>query len=204
LLKVSRAPGLVDPATSQYAARDWIDNVDEAVICPENPERIHQRYRLALLYYEMGGSEWTICDSIGIERPRNIYDETGIHADDFCSGVPFLDKKNECEWYGMSCGDSYTDMEGEWLDTYFPLEVIDLRSGNLDGELFDELYGFEALKELLLSGNQKITGTLSEEVANLASLQSLDLHSTMLSGTVPEQALVKLKQLGRFFVFGTR
>jgi hypothetical protein len=53
LLKVSKAPSLVDPATSQYAARDWIDNIHPAIICPENWERVHQRYCLALLYYEM-------------------------------------------------------------------------------------------------------------------------------------------------------
>jgi hypothetical protein len=75
LLKVAKAPSLVDPATSQYAARDWIDNIDPAIICPENWERVHQRYRLALLYYEMSGGEWMLCESDSLlpGRLRNIY-----------------------------------------------------------------------------------------------------------------------------------
>ena len=206
LLKVSRAPGLVDPATSQYAARDWIDNIDPAIICPENFERIHQRYRLALLYYEMGGSEWTLCESDGRPgRPRNKYGKIGNGVAATCSGVPFLDKKNECEWYGLSCGDSYSDVEAESPDRYFPVEVIDLRSSNLTGELFDELYGFQGLEKLLLNGNRGITGTLSEDIGDLASLQILELQSNTLSGIVPETALLKLERLGKvLFVFDNR
>lgn len=64
LLTVSDALSLVNPDTSQFTARNWIDNVDAAIICPENPERIHQRYRLALLYYEMGGGDWTVCNAV--------------------------------------------------------------------------------------------------------------------------------------------
>jgi hypothetical protein len=193
----------VDPATSQYAARDWIDNIDPAIICPENWERVHQRYRLALLYYEMRGSEWTLCQSNNLpRRPRNIYRNVGNRAAvDICLGVPFLDEKNECEWYGLSCGDSYSDAES---DRYFPVKVIDLQSSNLNGELFDELYGFEGIETLMLNGNQRITGTLSEDIGNLTSLQFLELQSNILSGAIPEMALLKLERLGKtLFVFAS-
>jgi Leucine-rich repeat (LRR) protein len=184
LLKVSKAPDLVNPVTSQFAARDWIDNVDEAIICQDNIPRIHQRYRLALLYFQMGGSQWTRCrakdSSLSV-----VYDDLVIGTDEGCPSVPFLDKLNECEWYGMNCGESYDSVQAEWVDQYFPLEVLDLRSNNLAGVLFDELYGLEKLKVLQLSGNEKISGSLSEGIGSLTSLQELDVRDNSISGSLP-------------------
>jgi hypothetical protein len=184
LLKVSRAPNLVNPATSQFAARDWIDNIDEAIVCPENMERIHQRYRLTLLYFQMRGSQWTRCRAED-KSLTDVFDDLEIQADEGCPGVPFLDKRNECEWYGVSCGDSYDTMQAEWLDQYFPAEVLDLQSNNLNGELFDELYGFGELKQMLLNGNERISGSISDEVGTLMNIQDLDLGGNMISGAIP-------------------
>lgn len=184
LLKVSSAPDLVNPVTSQFAARDWIDNEDEAIVCPENVARIHQRYRLALLYFQMGGSQWTVCRAEDTSLTV-VYDDLVIEEDEGCPGVPFLDKKNECEWYGLSCGDTYDSVQAEWLDQYFPLEVLDLQTNNLAGALSGEIFGLETLKVLQLSGNERITGSLPDDVGELGSLQELDLSGNAISGSLP-------------------
>jgi hypothetical protein len=184
LLKVSQAPDLVNPDTSQFAARNWIDNEDDAIVCPENVERIHQRYRLALLYFQMGGSQWTRCRAEDTSL-RVVYEDLVMEADGGCPGIPFLNMVNECEWYGMSCGDAYDGVQAEWVDQYFPLEVLDLQTNNLAGSLFDEIYGLENLKVLQLSGNERISGTISEEIRGLSTLQELDLGNNAISGTLP-------------------
>ncbi|KAG7341961.1 leucine rich repeat LRR-containing protein [Nitzschia inconspicua] len=197
LLKVSKASDLVNPATSQFAARDWIDNIDEAILCPENVNRIHQRYRLALLYFQMGGSQWTRCRAENTSL-KVVYDDLVAEVDEGCPGVPFLDKSNECDWYGMACGEMYDEMQAEWADQYFPLEVVDLQSNNLAGVLFDELYGLETLKVLQLSGNERIAGSLSEDIALMGSLQELNFSGNALNGSLPTSiyALSELTLLG--------
>jgi hypothetical protein len=183
LLTVSKSTALVNPETNQFVARDWVDNIDMAIVCPADSEQIKQRYRLALLFYEMGGSRWNPC------RPRKagISGETEtknavVAPGQPCSRVPWLSARNECDWNGISCGDSYN---GSASEQYFPVQAIDLRSSGLSGSLFDELYGFEDLKRLLLGGNGAIKGSISDNVGNLISLQELDLGGNAISGSIP-------------------
>lgn len=196
LLTVSTSSSLINPETSQFKARDWLDNIDSAILCPEDSERTHQRYRLALLYYQMGGDQWTRC---------RAEDDTSSSTED-CSEKPFLDKVNECEWYGMSCGDAYNNNDDDdedavivdWLDEYYPLEVLNLQSNNLSGQLFDELYGFQNLKKILLDGNGKITGSISEQIGNLVYLQEMEFGDNTISGTIPDTVygMIELSSLG--------
>jgi len=197
LLTVSTSSSLINPETSQFKARDWLDNIDSAILCPEDSERTHQRYRLALLYYQMGGDQWKRC--------RAEEDTSSLTED--CPEKPFLDKGNECEWYGMSCGDAYNNDDDDddeeavvidWADEYHPLEVINLQSNYLYGQLFDELYGFQDLKKILLNGNGKISGSISEQVGNLVNLQEMDFGDNMISGTIPDTVygMVELSSLG--------
>ncbi|KAL3937202.1 MAG: hypothetical protein SGARI_002228 [Bacillariaceae sp.] len=160
-------------------------------------ERIHQRYRLALLYFQMGGSQWTRCRAEDATLTI-VYDDLEIMADEGCPGTPFLDKTNECEWYGVSCGDDYDPMQAEFLDEYFPLEALDLQANNLNGELFNELYGFGELEQMLLNGNQRISGTISEDVGSLVNIQDLDLGGNLVTGTIPLEmySLTELTFLG--------
>jgi len=196
LVPVSGASSLIDPKTSQFLARDWIDNIDPAIICSEDGDRIRQRYRLALLYFELGGEQWKRCRAEA-ERTRVKYENIDIRVDEGCPGVPFLDEKNECEWYGMSCGESYDSEEAESFDTYFPLEVLDLQSNNLAGPLFDEIYGFERLQSLSLQDNA-LVGTISNDlIGNLQNISSIQLQSNMLTGDIPTTGLFQLERLGK-------
>jgi hypothetical protein len=202
LLKVSSANALVNPATPEYQGREWIDNIDPAIICPNSPQRIHQRYRVTLLYYHLGGANWTRCsaedrsdsDSDADQQDGNATTTIADPNSTSCPGVPFLDERNECEWYGMSCGEGYDPVVSASSDAYFPLQEIEMPSNNLVGTLFDELYGFEQLHRLNLQGNERIGGTISEEIGGLAQLKELDLADNALTGPLPD-ALFDLSNL---------
>jgi len=334
LLMVSDPLTLVDPNTPQFQARIWLDDIDEAIICPENNRRVHQRYRLALLYFQMGGGDWTVCNAveedednpaaskiissssfsdaiaaggtyssysgqqmIGVyldvpasERTpyRDAFAErystsaasnTGISsisssnvrsmpsaaAKDIpsgmpsdmpslvpsdmpsivpsqspttsptfvvnttavslaipsaskpssssvslssrqatCPGTPFLSVQNECEWYGMVCTSDYDPQAGNMLDEYFPLVVLDLSSNNLNGELFDELYGFERLERLSFRSNGGVSGNISSSIGELSmTLVELDLGGNQITGTLPD-SLFELSDLTSLILFSNQ
>jgi len=193
LLTVSHSSTLINPETSQFKARKWLDEVDPAIICPQNKERIDQRYRLALLYFELGGGSWTRC--------KALQDVSDSDNEEGCPGTRFLDKTNECEWYGMSCGDNYNDITADWLDAYYPLEVLDLQSNNLVGQLYDEFYDFRNLKEIYLNSNN-LSGTINEVIENFEGLKILRLESNKFDGFVPEIGLLTMLQLEELSIHG--
>lgn len=279
LLMVSDSLALVDPDTPQFQARIWLDNIDKALICPENNLRIHQRYRLALLYYQLGGGDWTVCNAVdeneddpaarvdlitsstddpdpidvdfslptsSLQRTpyngalaattstsssrsnirtssswsKQVEPETSssppsdvpsLNPSDVpssvpsyapstlptilinattaslpssslilssrqvtCPGVPFLSPQNECEWYGMVCSSDYDPVAADMFDEYFPLVVLDLSSNNLNGDLFDELYGFEGLQRLSFRSNGGVSGNISSSI-NEARMTLMEL-----------------------------
>ena len=187
LLTVSDSAKLILPATSQYKARKWLDDIDPAIICPQNRERIEQRYRLALLYFEFGGGLWTRC-----KAEQDVVDSD---IEDECFGKRFLDKTNECEWGGLRCGDNYNNATAGWLDAYYPVEIIDLQSNNLVGKFYDEFYDFQNLKEIYLNNNT-LSGTIKETVGNFENVTVLRLESNMFDGSVPENGFLAMEQLG--------
>eukprot|EP00537_Pseudo-nitzschia_pungens_P019621 CAMPEP_0172401438 /NCGR_PEP_ID=MMETSP1061-20121228/50254_1 /TAXON_ID=37318 /ORGANISM="Pseudo-nitzschia pungens, Strain cf. pungens" /LENGTH=361 /DNA_ID=CAMNT_0013135079 /DNA_START=102 /DNA_END=1187 /DNA_ORIENTATION=+ len=195
LLMVSDALHLSNPETSQFKARDWLDNVDPAIICPENTARIRQRYNVALLYFELGGSEWAACRA---EQDINISDD-----EEDCSGKPFLSEANECEWGGIFCGDDYDSATAEWLDAYYPLEVINLQTNNLKGELYPEFYEFTNLKEVFLNNNN-LTGAISNDIGNLKNMNILQLEFNSFEGPVPEEGLFKLDRIAGLSIRGNK
>lgn len=191
-------------------ARDWLDNNDEAIICATASDRIEQRYRLALLYYGMEGAYWYNCaaaedagpESFCLEEDlRYIRRMTGSQTTDAMENtdshrdlqgsqsekraVRWLNGVHECEWFGLDCGAGYTSEAGAAKDAHFPLVTIDLSSNNLQGPLYDELFGFPELQGYYLDGNLKIYGNIPEAVGNMGGLQFLDFDDNMLSGPLP-------------------
>jgi Leucine-rich repeat (LRR) protein len=215
LLTVSSSSSLVNPETPQFQGREWIDNIDPAIICPNHsPQRIHQRYRLSLLYYQMGGDDWIQCSAIHNNNDNSNVDNDGSNESTTivdpasvvptCQGIPFLDERNECEWYGMSCGTDYDQADGdeqkeEEEDLYYPLQELVLPSNNLVGTLFDELYGLDGIQRLNLQGNKQIGGTISDKISELSQLRELDLGGNTLSGSIPD-SLYELPELTALYL----
>lgn len=190
LLTVSDAMDLTNPETSQYKARDWLDNIDAAVVCSANIDRIEQRYRLALLYFELGGSQWKRCRA----------EEDASSTEEECPGKRFLSKGNECEWGMMYCT-NYDSATAEWLDAYYPLEVMNLQSNNLKGELFKEFYEFTNLKEVFLNDNS-LAGQIDNKIGELKNVAVLQLEFNMFEGPLPEKGLFEMEWLAGLSIQG--
>ncbi|KAL6311390.1 hypothetical protein AAG906_025812 [Vitis piasezkii] len=73
------------------------------------------------------------------------------------------------------------------------LETLSLSDNQFSGSV-PALIGFSSLRQLHLDFN-KLNGTLPESVGQLAKLQSLDIASNSLSGTISEAHLFNLSQL---------
>lgn len=74
------------------------------------------------------------------------------------------------EWFGEKLG---------------ALQVLDLRSCSISGEIPGSLGGLSSLKVLFLSGNN-LTGRVPSNLGLLSSLFILDLSGNLLSGSVPD------------------
>jgi hypothetical protein len=198
LTLISVPVNLITPDSPQFMARDWLDHQDSAIICANNVERISQRYRAALLYYHLGGEEWTncraeahsdfndLCLEEDVRKRRRIQeDEEFLQNSAEREGVRFLNESNECEWFGMDCGEDYDSDSGNNDDAYFPMKTIDLSENNLGGEIFVELFGFLELEGLFMDGNRKISGTIPEDLGNLKMLRFFDLDDNALTGEIP-------------------
>ena len=209
LYTISLPVDLVTPDSPQYKARDWIDHVDDAIVCANKGDRISQRYIAALLYYQLGGDDWFNCraqidsdfNDLCLEDARRARKlEHNITEGDLLdnsverAGVRFLDELNECEWFGFSCGLEYDPVAGNDDDAYFPIQGIDLSDNNLAGNLFNELFNLMDLEFIKMDGNRRISGSIPEVVGNLTKLRELDLDDNALTGVLPD-ALYSMTQL---------
>ena len=75
----------------QNQALNWIVNIDEARLCPEDNNEVkqllNQRYTLAVTYYSTNGNNWNFCNQ-----------------NSQCSdGNSFLSSDDVCTWYGIAC-----------------------------------------------------------------------------------------------------
>jgi len=148
----------------QNQAREWLDEIDDSILCPNEDSAIFQRYIAALLYYAMSGPEWNSCKA-ALER-----DDTSN-----CNGTRWLSSDNECEWFGLTCNRDST------------LTKIELSDNNLGGELFSELFRLSALEGITMDHNQDITGTIPPGLANLQKLQFINMDDNTLYGSIPEE-----------------
>ena len=208
---ISNPVDLVTPTTAQYKARYWLDNKDGAVLCTNSAAHIGQRYRLALLYYSLGGPHWyncrakvdastgDVCVKTAVRSTRMLA-ESNLEAREVLqnrddsrllqgftneSSVRWLDASNECAWFGLDCGNGYAQSNNTSANEFFPVIDIDLGSNNLMGTFVSELFGFPSLQGYFLDGNLKISGPIPDALGNLTNLKYLDFNDNALTGPLP-------------------
>lgn len=137
-------------------------------------ERFLQRYVLALLYFSLGGAEWT-------------YD------------LDFLTASHECGWFRAEKGND--DLEyavGVTCNSKLLVKDIFIVNNNLKGSVPSELQFLQHL-EMLSFRHNAITGSIPSELSHLSStLAYLDLSKNSLEGTLSQSigSLKHLKALG--------
>lgn len=207
LSTVSNINDLMDMTTSspQYLAFQWIDSVDNAIICPPRfgndssniAKRLIQRYVVSVFYFATyGPTSWLNCrdetsggDCVGRPpNPDNGNDNCLPPSDE--NPMRYLDGSHECNWLGSHCSETcaVADPSNLNVDEYYSLTRIQIASNGLSGflpfELFDQLI---RLQLLTLDGNENIGGTIPTQIGSLKELRSLDLDDNSLVGPLPTQ-----------------
>jgi len=170
---VSGYDALVDSASPQFLALDWIANRDLFQIDPSDPLLI-QRYALAVLYFATNGDEWK-------------------------NQLKWLSGDHECQWTGdggvRNCNEAgqVTDLSlTNNLKGTIPKEIMELNQletlylsrNELRGTMPPEIGNLKRLSYLGLQHN-KLTGTIPKEsFANLSLLKYLYLEKNDLTGTI--------------------
>jgi len=132
-----------------------------------------QRYILAIIYYEQGGTEW--------RRSMN-----------------WLSGKNVCEWEGVECNNDrfirilnldQNGLRGQLSDITTKLNTIEayfVSNNNLIGSIPDTYFNDDSLRYIDFSGN-KLSGGFSPNLTNNSKLARINLASNNLSGPIPNQ-----------------
>jgi Leucine-rich repeat (LRR) protein len=163
---------LQDTTTPQYAALQWLENVDVRPDTERTESEILQRYALTVLDFSLNGS--------GRRRLTPSINE-------------FF---QECRWSGVGCSDNMTVTSLNWansgLDGELPAEMgllrnlthLDLAENLIGGSLPDALYDLTQLESLYLHQN-KLTGSISNRIENLYGLVNLYLSNNEMTGVFP-------------------
>ncbi|KAL3915125.1 MAG: hypothetical protein SGILL_005793 [Bacillariaceae sp.] len=212
--------------TPQGQATNWILNLDEEQICPDDP-KIIQRWALAVMYFSTEGDNWTQCSA----------------GAPFCGVIPpfvgrsaFLSEVNECDWAGIRCNIegcvTAIEFEDNQLGGTIPTELalltdleflgmeegttsgtiptelgslsnmffIDLDFNQLSGTIPPELFGLSLLRTLDLNDNEFV-GILDPGLGNLVSMEFFQVHNNNLFGPIPSE-LGNMFALDVFTLYG--
>jgi Leucine-rich repeat (LRR) protein len=153
------------PGTPQWEAIEWIADFDSVKLPIDDSLNFKQRYVLAVLYFALGGENWTY-------------------------KLEFLDRENVCDWYQVwpaedNPGSSVGVQVG--VSCYDDLEVseIFLPAIGLKGELPQEIGLLTGLTDLTLYGNE-ISGVLPNSMKRLTALKQIIMHDNKLDGPLPD------------------
>ena len=169
---------LENPFTPQYEAFGWLDDDDNAVLCPDE-ERLEQRFALAVTYFALNGREWTNCQA-DLDDDSDIGD--CVMENGTSTTSRWLSETSECEWFGVLCDDSGR------------ITKLTLKNNNLAGSLPNEVFAsLPWLSGLSLDRNKNITGTIPS-VMLFQNLTYIELDDNALTGSLPD-ALFSLATL---------
>mmetsp|Transcript_16242 Transcript_16242/g.37615 ORF Transcript_16242/g.37615 Transcript_16242/m.37615 type:complete len:897 (-) Transcript_16242:164-2854(-) len=166
---------------------------------------ILQRYVLAVIYYEQGGTQWrgssnwlsekSVCEWEGVECNTNRFvriltlDRNGLRGQ--LSDIPTL--LNAIEAYFVSDN----NLVGTIPVAYFrddTLRYIDFSGNDLTGKFPSNLSGSK-LNRIILASN-KLDGFIPSQIGSIKGLEVLNIESNAFSGTLPSSLFIlTLKEL---------
>ena len=180
-----------DPESPLVKSFVWVAE-DNKARPDDSDEEIILRYVAAVVYYSLGGENWT--------NQNN-----------------FLSHDNLCMWNdagatGIICNDGIYELQLCKYPTRNVLLLIrlifahilslllPLAGNNLSGEIPDEIRHLASLKHIYMADNA-INGTLPSAIGELGWLKVLDLSSNSMKGKIPK-SLFHYKQLREIILNG--
>ena len=109
--KISDPDDLLNENSPQREALDFIVDEDVLQLCPDDPT-LGQRYILSVFYYSTEGPNWSRCSKPNdLSNPDQVAaanTRCNIRGDgsQFAGSDAWLTGVSECEWGGITCGDS--------------------------------------------------------------------------------------------------
>jgi hypothetical protein len=166
--KLTNATILQDSTSAPFAALQWLNHLDSAILCDDDPQLL-QRYTLAVLYFATNGQNWSNCTADLTTTNTAVHTSLGACQ----GGSRFLDAVSECFWYGVTCT----------VDNQ--VETIRLKANGLSGQLPIELFLLPDLTGLSLDHNKNITGTIPASLSKAHNLTYIELDDNALTGSFP-------------------
>jgi hypothetical protein len=149
-------------ASPEEMALTWLIQSDPLQLRPTvDPQRLAQRFAILVLWF-------------GTTVPPG-------NNDTWIKSTGWLQAKNECDWFGITCGD-------------MQVSEISLSKNNLQGRIPDDLGLLTALALLVMDVNN-LSGTLPTSFERMTLLEDLDISTQYLTGTLPNEwrSLTNLK-----------
>lgn len=162
--KIASQQDLAKKDSPQYRAANWIANQDDEYLeipVQADPFRFIQRYTLAVLYYSMGGEEWT-------------------------ASLRFLSSDHECSWNEMIPDENKEIFAvGVSCDQNLNVNSLLIPSNNLKGSIPDEIRHLTHMKFISLKHNG-LSGAIPPALEKLTMLEYFDVKVNNMEGTIPD------------------
>jgi hypothetical protein len=180
-----------DSSAPIQKAVDWL--AEEAQIDGnlDLSKKTFQRFTLLVFYYSL------LTTDLEIETEVASYLRSDNMLFDLTLPNWGMRKQDECMWPGVSCNESgnvkmikLNDMAIQGTiatELGFLTDLIhfDMSNNKLEGTIPEELYDLEDMEQLFLYDNQ-IGGTISTKIGDLWKLTHYQLSQNQLTGTIPE------------------
>jgi hypothetical protein len=185
-----------DPNSATYKAANHMADNDLYIFQGpvESEEDLGDRYAATLLYYELGGENWSNC---GLSTTTTCATGNNWLVGDHCAWAGIECANERVRSVQMSAGFTGTSLTGTIppaISLFTELEEFIIQDEMLGGKVPTTLP--LTLTNLNLSGNS-LTGFLPDELLDLAGLSILDLSGNAMSGPLPRNMnqLTALEQL---------
>eukprot|EP00970_Alexandrium_tamarense_P013979 scaffold3786_cov204-Alexandrium_tamarense.AAC.26 len=188
-LTMSSEEDLNDHDSPQYLALEFLVSHHEVVATdlssvsfkrpPQAEYMIAERYMMSVLYYALGGSEWTrtddfvtftfTCDWSDMVECNEGLRVSGLFFGEFSV---LATEMNTCLWFK----DPST--------VILTLSSLSPDNNNLRGSIPSEIKYFRNLKHLSFEGNPGLVGTVPQGIATMSSLKNMSLQGTSVTGSI--------------------
>jgi len=168
----------LDPSSPQFKAAEFMADLDPFGIRPVSDAYFLRRYALVTFYYATNGDNWTLCGRDAV----------------LCTGSKYnwLSDTNECNWEGIFCE------ENNMLKLILGVGITSKLG--LSGTIPEEIGFLTTLSAIILIESRQVSGggiggTIPSSFSRLRDLETIQLNSNSLRGTIHDEWLANATML---------